>query len=128
MMKIAVASKKGKVADHFGHCGEFLICDIENNEIKRSEIVANPGHKPGFLPIFLADKGVNVIISGGMGMGAINIFNERNIEVVVGIVGDSENAVELPAGFFKVCWQYLPPRLMLMKNKKYLQIYGAGTF
>ncbi len=94
MMKIAVASKKGKVADHFGHCEEFLICDIENNEIKRSEIVANPGHKPGFLPIFLADKGVNVIISGGMGMGAIDIFNERNIEVVVGIVGDSENAVE----------------------------------
>ena len=70
-----------------------MICDIENNEIKRSEIVANPGHKPGFLPIFLADKG-KCYYHGGMGMGAINIFNERNIEVVVGIVGDSENAVE----------------------------------
>jgi len=46
------------------------------------------------LPNFLADRGVNVIISGGMGGGAVDIFNERNIEVIVGARGDAKAAVE----------------------------------
>ena len=79
MMKIAVASEKEMVTEHFGHCEGFMIFDTENNQIVKSETIANPGHKPGFLPNFLADRGVNVIISGGMGGGAVEIFNERNI-------------------------------------------------
>jgi predicted Fe-Mo cluster-binding NifX family protein len=38
--------------------------------------------------------GVNVIISDGMGGGAVKIFNERNIEVVVGASGNATTAVE----------------------------------
>ena len=53
----------------------------------------NPGHRPGFLPNFLADQGVEVIIAGGMGGGAVEIFNERNVEVVVGAEGDATKAV-----------------------------------
>ena len=94
MMKIAVASENGMVTEHFGHCEGFMIFDTENNQIVKSETVANPGHKPGFLPNFLADRGVNVIISGGMGGGAVEIFNERNVEVVVGASGDAKTAVE----------------------------------
>lgn len=44
--------------------------------------VPNPGHRPGFLPVFLVEKGVKVIISGRMGQGAIDIFNEKGIEVI----------------------------------------------
>ncbi len=92
-MKIAVASDKGMVTGHFGHCEDFIFFDTENNEIIKSEAIPNPGHKPGFLPNFLADRGVNVIISGGMGGGAVDIFNERNVEVVVGATGLAETAV-----------------------------------
>ena len=42
----------------------------------------------------LADMGVEVIISGGMGGGAVEIFNERNVEVVLGAQGDARAAVE----------------------------------
>ena len=94
MMKIAVASEKEMVTEHFGHCEGFMIFDTENNQIVKSETIANPGHKPGFLPNFLADRGVNVIISGGMGGGAVEIFNERNIEVIVGAKGNAKAAVE----------------------------------
>ena len=94
MMKIAVASENGMVTEHFGHCEGFMIFDAENNQIVKSETIANPGHRPGFLPNFLADRGVNVIISGGMGGGAVEIFNERNVEVVVGASGDAKTAVE----------------------------------
>lgn len=36
--------------------------------------------------------GVNVIISGGMGGGAIEIFNEKGIEVNTGAKGSAEAA------------------------------------
>ncbi len=95
MMKIAVASENGKVTEHFGHCEGFMIFDTENNQIIKSETIANPGHRPGVLPNYLNDKGVNVIISGGMGRGAVEIFNEKDIEVIVGVSGDARLAVEV---------------------------------
>ena len=49
---------------------------------------------PGFLSNFLADHGVNDIISGGITGGAVQIFKERNVEVVVGASGDAKAAVE----------------------------------
>lgn len=94
-LKIAVASEGKNVTEHFGHCENFNIFEAEGNKIIKSESVPNPGHKPGFLPNYLNDLGVNVIISGGMGGGAIDIFNEKNIEVVVGARGDAKENAEL---------------------------------
>ena len=94
-LKIAVASDQGMVTEHFGHCQSFMLFDTENGQITNSETVPNPGHRPGFLPVFLNEKGVKVIISGGMGAGAIDIFNEKDIEVIVGASGDARATAEL---------------------------------
>ena len=93
-MKIATAGTGKMVAQHFGHCENFNIFDVEGGKIVGESSVPNPGHKPGFLPNFLGDMGVEVIISGGMGGGAVDIFNERNIEVITGASGDAREAVE----------------------------------
>ncbi|MDD3213559.1 MAG: NifB/NifX family molybdenum-iron cluster-binding protein [Eubacteriales bacterium] len=92
-MKIAVACMGTQVAQHFGHCENFRIFTSENRAIATETNIANPGHKPGFLPNFLGDLGVEVIIAGGMGGGAVDIFNERNIEVIVGAEGNARDAV-----------------------------------
>ena len=92
-MKIAVASEKDMVTQHFGHCENFNVFEVEDNHIVRSESFTNPGHKPGFLPNYLHEKGVNVIISGGMGGGAVDLFNQNGIEVITGAVGSAEAAV-----------------------------------
>jgi predicted Fe-Mo cluster-binding NifX family protein len=94
MIKIAVASENTTVTEHFGHCINFNIYDADNGKIVRSESIPNPGHRPGYLPNFLNDLGVHVIISGGMGGGAVDIFNEKNIEVIVGASGDARVAAE----------------------------------
>lgn len=94
MIKIAVASEKEMVTEHFGHCINFNIFETENKKIVKNESISNPGHRPGFLPNFLNDMGVNVIISGGMGGGAIDIFNEKGIEVIIGASGSAKAAVE----------------------------------
>lgn len=94
MIKIAVASENEMVTQHFGHCANFNIFEAKDNQIIKSESVPNPGHRRGFLPVFLNDMGVGVIISGGMGGGAIDIFNSKGIEVVVGASGDARAAAE----------------------------------
>lgn len=62
MMKIAVASENDMVTEHFGHCANFDIFEVEENQIVKSESIPNPGHKPGFLPNFLNDMGVYVYL------------------------------------------------------------------
>ncbi|MGI6752205.1 MAG: NifB/NifX family molybdenum-iron cluster-binding protein [Anaerovoracaceae bacterium] len=94
MLKIAIASEGNQVTGHFGHCESFLIFNVEEGKIISEESLPNPGHRPGFLPNYLADNGVNVIISGGMGGGAVDIFNSRNVQVVLGATGDAKAAAE----------------------------------
>jgi len=94
MIKIAVACEGKNVTEHFGHCESFIIFEADKGVIVSEKIVANPGHRPGFLPNFLNDLGVNVIISGGMGGGAVDIFNSHNIEVIVGNLGSAKEVVE----------------------------------
>lgn len=93
-MRIAVAAMGTKIAGHFGHCENFIMFDAENGVITAENSIPNPGHRPGFLPNFLADRGAEVIVSGGMGGGAVDIFNERGVEVIVGVQGDATEAVE----------------------------------
>ena len=33
-MKLAVATENGQVAEHFGHCPEFTIYDVEDTQVK----------------------------------------------------------------------------------------------
>lgn len=93
MKRIAVACEGVQVAQHFGHCENFTFFDTEAEQIVKKESVANPGHKPGFLPNFLADHGAEVVLAGGMGGGAVDIFQQRGVEVVTGATGDAETAV-----------------------------------
>ena len=93
-MRIAASCEGKNITEHFGHCVNFMIFDAENGQITGEESIENPGHRPGFLPNFLADRGVNVIISGGMGGGAVDIFNERNVEVITGASGNARKATE----------------------------------
>jgi len=44
-----------------------------------------PAHEPGVLPSWLHDLGANVIITGGMGQRAQQLFAQNGIEVIVGV-------------------------------------------
>ena len=93
-MKIAVATDNNEVTRHFGHCATYNMYTVEDNKIVKEEIIANPGHKPGFLPKFLGDLDTKVIISGGMGGKAVDLFNGQGIEVVIGASGASKDAAQ----------------------------------
>ncbi len=85
-MKIALPLAQGRLSMHFGHCQEFAIFDVqpENKEIISYQKYNAPPHQPGLLPRWLAEKGVSLVIAGGMGQRAQAIFNEAGIDVTVG--------------------------------------------
>ncbi|NLM52416.1 MAG: dinitrogenase iron-molybdenum cofactor [Firmicutes bacterium] len=94
-MKIAVASEGKYVSGHFGHCEGFTLYEVKDGKIKNKVFVKNPGHRPGFLPNFLHDLGADVIIAGGMGAAAQELFAQNNIEVIVGAEGECDEIVIL---------------------------------
>ncbi len=93
-MKIAISTDGNSVSAHFGRCPLFTIVEIEDNKIIKKETIDNPGHHPAFLPQFLGDKGVNAIIAGGAGQRALDLFNEKGIEVIVGISGTINEVID----------------------------------
>ncbi|HOO90481.1 MAG TPA: iron-sulfur cluster carrier protein MrpORP [Syntrophales bacterium] len=86
MCKIAVPIVEGHLSAHFGHCEEFAIFDVDlaTKKIVGQEKIPAPPHEPGLLPRWLGEKGVNVIIAGGMGARAQELFAERGIAVSTG--------------------------------------------
>ena len=95
-MKYAVPVSGGVVSPHFGHCEQFALFDVdeEKKEVTRKEFVPSPEHQPGLLPQWLAEEGVSVVLAGGMGPRAQDIFRQNRIEVVMGVLeGDPEKAV-----------------------------------
>ncbi|MEJ2096798.1 MAG: NifB/NifX family molybdenum-iron cluster-binding protein [Deltaproteobacteria bacterium] len=94
-MKFAIPIADGKLTAHFGHCKEFAILNVEENEIKQKEFLVPPPHEPGVLPQWLKEMGANVIIAGGMGQRAIQLFDQAGIQVVTGApVEDPEMLVK----------------------------------
>ena len=83
-MKFAIPLAEGKLTAHFGHCQEFALVEVEDNQIKSKETMVPPPHEPGVLPRWLHDQGANVIIAGGMGAKALELFAQNNIKVIVG--------------------------------------------
>jgi len=83
-MKIAIPTADGQLAMHFGHCENFTIIEVLNDEITQTEELVPPRHEPGVLPKWLSELGIDVIIAGGMGMRAQQLFAGNNIEVKYG--------------------------------------------
>ncbi len=83
-MKFAIPLAEGKLTAHFGHCREFALVDVEDNEIKAKETLEPPPHEPGVLPRWLHELGTNVIIAGGMGARALDLFAQNGIKVLTG--------------------------------------------
>lgn len=96
-MKIAIPLAGGVLAEHFGHCEQFVMMEVDpaGRSVYNMDVLDAPPHEPGLLPRWLAERGAGVVIAGGMGSRARQLFEENGIEVVVGASGhDPEQIVE----------------------------------
>ena len=93
-MKVVISCDGDKVSRHFGRCQRYLFLDINKNKVEDRYEVKNPGHRPGFLPRFLKSKGVEVLITGGIGPRALKMFDSYGIKVLAPISGKIEDAID----------------------------------
>jgi ATP-binding protein involved in chromosome partitioning len=89
-MKIAIPVSAGRLCSHFGHCEQFALVEVDETtrQPKPTVFLTPPPHEPGVLPRWLHEQGANVIIAGGMGQRAHQLFADSGIEVVVGIASE----------------------------------------
>jgi len=85
-MRIAIPLAQGKLSLHFGHCDQFAIFDVDDNikKVINRKDATPPAHEPGVLPRWLHENNVSVIIAGGMGQRAQQLFAQNDIKVIVG--------------------------------------------
>lgn len=85
-MRIAIPVSNGTLDPHFGHCRQFALLDVEPQDgtITAQTLVEAPPHEPGALPAWLAEQQAELVLAGGMGSRAQQLFIARGIRVIVG--------------------------------------------
>ncbi len=92
-MRIAVTYENGNVFQHFGHTETFKVYEVEDGRIVSSSIVGSDGTGHGALAGLLSDRGIDVLICGGIGGGAQAALSEKGIGLCAGASGNADEAV-----------------------------------
>lgn len=92
-MKIAVTTEGNQVFQHFGKCPTFTLFTIENGNISDKKLLDAAGSGHATLSGFLKGSGVDVVICGGIGGGAKNMLSSVGIQLIAGVVGNIDDAV-----------------------------------
>ena len=93
MMRIAVTYDEGFIFQHFGHTQQFKVYDVQDGKVVATGVVDTNGQGHGALANFLFNGGVDVLICGGIGGGAINALANAGIDLYPGIDGSADMAV-----------------------------------
>lgn len=83
--KVAIPVVNGLLSAHFGHCQYFIIADVVDGEIRQIKKEVPPPHEPGVIPRWLGALGVNVVLVGGIGQKALELFKQFGINPVIGV-------------------------------------------
>ncbi|MBE5800032.1 MAG: DUF134 domain-containing protein [Clostridiales bacterium] len=93
IMKIAVTYDNGQIYQHFGHCAQFKLYEIEDGKVVSSKIIDATGSGHSLLAGFLMMNGVDDVICGGIGGGAQMALRGFGIKIHGGVQGDADAAV-----------------------------------
>jgi predicted Fe-Mo cluster-binding NifX family protein len=93
--KVAVPTAEGSFSAHFGRSTGFAVFEVDPQArtVLARQDLPTPAHTHGAYPALLRDHGVTVVLAGGMGPGAQNLFAEQRIQVVLGVSGDGPDAL-----------------------------------
>jgi len=99
-MKIAITSSgpelKNEIDPRFGRCPYFIIYDTDNDNfdaIENSNIRGMGGVGIQSAQM-MADKGVQIVISGNCGPNAYRTMNAAGIQLISGVTGTVDSAIQ----------------------------------
>jgi predicted Fe-Mo cluster-binding NifX family protein len=96
-MKFAIPTRGTEVDSHFGHCEMYTIVSSDDNiAISNIENLPSPqgcGCKSNIAVVF-QQIGVDVMLAGGIGEGAINVLRSHGVRVIRGCSGNVKTIAE----------------------------------
>jgi predicted Fe-Mo cluster-binding NifX family protein len=95
MTKVALPMAAGQFSEHFGGAEAFGLFEVDEvtKAIVSKTTVEAPPHEKGAFPAWLRDQGTSVILAGGMGPRAVQMFEMFGIKVVAGVQGKDPAAL-----------------------------------
>ncbi|WP_343000860.1 NifB/NifX family molybdenum-iron cluster-binding protein [Collinsella aerofaciens] len=93
-MRVATTYDNGNIFMHFGRSEQFKIYDIQDGKVLNEQVVGTGGTGHGALAGLLANGGVDTLICGGIGGGAINALTQAGIKVYAGAQGNCDACVK----------------------------------
>ena len=93
-MRIAVTYEDGNIFQHFGHTEQFKLYDVEDGKITGSQVIDTNGNGHGALAGFLKMAQADVLICGGIGMGAQMALAEAGVKLFAGVSGSADEAAQ----------------------------------
>jgi predicted Fe-Mo cluster-binding NifX family protein len=94
-MIIAIPVSNNKLCAHFGHCEKFVFFNIDETTkkiIHEKELIPPP-HEPGIIPVWISEQGGQVIIAGGIGQRAQELFKKFNVKVIFGMAEEEPRKI-----------------------------------
>ncbi|MCJ7690607.1 MAG: diguanylate cyclase, partial [Clostridiaceae bacterium] len=94
-MKIAIPNNGSMVNQHFGMSKSFIIATIDDKKIINIEEISSAelAHNHQGLSNLLVEKGTTIVITGGIGGGAVNGLTQNGLKVIKGASGEYNNVL-----------------------------------
>lgn len=93
-MKIAVTFENGMIFQHFGKTQFMKIYETDENlDIQSAEVVSMGEHSHHSIASYIKELGVDMLICGGIGQGAVDAIEREGIELYAGNSGSCDMAV-----------------------------------
>ncbi|AND83669.1 diguanylate cyclase [Clostridium tyrobutyricum] len=95
-MKIAIPNNEDMVNQHFGKSKSFIIATIEDKKITQIEKISSEdlAHQHQGLADLLVKHGTDVVITGGIGGGALLGLQNNGLKVIKGASGEYIKVIE----------------------------------
>jgi Uncharacterized conserved protein len=90
---IAIPFENGQIFQHFGKSKAFKIYTIEDGRLTNAEVRETDGVGHDTLGLWLVQQGVDAVICGGIGPGAMGVLAAAGIAAMTGVEGPADDAI-----------------------------------
>ena len=94
-VKLAIPLYRGRVAPRLGFARKALVVTFRGGKEEGREVLDLSAVPPLEVPRLLAEKGVTVLIAGGVEGPLASMLRAYHIEVIWGIIGEVEEVLAL---------------------------------
>lgn len=97
-MKIGIPRYRERIAPRFGFTEDVLILELEGDRVVGREVIKLDGYFPHQIPALLQQKGVKVVITGGINTAFQEMFRALDVQVFWGLIGTPEDGLKAYLG------------------------------